>query len=107
MALNHSINSSARAISDSGTARPNDFSTRAINSLRFMSSMGTASPMRYERRRRARGSVFLTSCEHALPARGIAAATQSVERLLALDQAKKTGNYTVLRDLGAPDFPKQ
>jgi hypothetical protein len=24
--------------------------------------------------------------------------------LLALDQANKTGNYTVLRDLGAPDF---
>jgi hypothetical protein len=26
------------------------------------------------------------------------------ETLLALDQANKTGNYTVLRDLGAPDF---
>jgi hypothetical protein len=24
--------------------------------------------------------------------------------LLALDQANKTGNYTVLRDLGSPDF---
>ena len=27
--------------------------------------------------------------------------------LLALDQANKTGNYTVLRDLGAPGFPGQ
>ena len=27
--------------------------------------------------------------------------------LLALDQANKTGNYTVLRDLGAPAFPGQ
>jgi hypothetical protein len=26
------------------------------------------------------------------------------ETLLALDQANKTGNYTVLRDLGSPDF---
>ena len=26
------------------------------------------------------------------------------ETLLALDQANKTGNYSVLRDLGAPDF---
>ena len=26
------------------------------------------------------------------------------ETLLALDQANKTGNYTVLRDLGAPEF---
>jgi hypothetical protein len=25
--------------------------------------------------------------------------------VLALDQANKTGNYTVLRDLGAPGFP--
>ena len=27
------------------------------------------------------------------------------ETLLALDQANKTGNYTVLRDLGAPTAP--
>ena len=26
------------------------------------------------------------------------------ETLLALDQASKTGNYTILRDLGSPDF---
>src|SRR5262245_2055988 len=26
------------------------------------------------------------------------------ETLLALDQANKTGNYTVLRDLGSPEF---
>jgi hypothetical protein len=26
------------------------------------------------------------------------------QTLLALDQANKTGNYTVLRDLGSPDF---
>ena len=26
------------------------------------------------------------------------------ESLLALDQANKTGNYTVLRDLGSPEF---
>jgi hypothetical protein len=26
------------------------------------------------------------------------------ETLIALDQANKTGNYTVLRDLGSPDF---
>ena len=55
MALNLRSTRRHGQLATAGLARPNDFSTRAINSRRFMSNMVTASPMRYERRRRARG----------------------------------------------------
>ena len=51
---------------------------------------------------------------HASPRRDASAEARQIDRngvlilirstLLALDQANKTGNYTVLRDLGAPGF---